>query len=1037
LYVWESVWFWSRGPVVKFDVRGVELIPDKTRYAVGDTARILLRTRFAPSRGLLTLRREGLAHSELIRLDNSVTTFRVPITEADVPNLWVQVDLVGASDGRNGEGARGVLYATGMVNLSVPPATRALTVKALPRDSASTPDSDTEVAVEVRDAAGQPVSNAEVALVVVDEAVLALSGYRISDPLASFYRHRAGGVETVLLRSLVRVEAPDFAPAPGSLVGRVVDARNGEPLGSARVRLDGAAGGDSTDAYGRFRLSGVTAGQHQLSVEMAGYAPARISVEVGTAAPPPLRVSLVPLALAEMDQYADGIALNGVVVTGMSAESPRMAMQARASDAPMPPPPPPAPPPPPPPPPGAGGGTQPAIAVRTNFDPLAVFSPVVRTDAAGHARVPFKLPSNLTRYRVTALAVSGGTRYGLGESAITVRQPLMVRPSAPRFLNWGDRFELPVVLQNQTGAPLEVDVGARGDGVRVTETGRRVTIPAHDRVEVRLAAEAAQAGDATLQIAAASTARGGYADAAEARLPVYTPATSEAFATYGTFTGDSAQTLPLQVPGDVIPSFGGLEVTTSSTALQELTDAVLYLVRYPYECAEQVASRMLGVVALRDVLYAFRTEELPQPEALAASVDRDIATLAARQNGDGGFALWAGGQNSFPYASIHSAHALVRAKAKGYTVPAAVMTRALSYLRNVPGNLPSWYPADVKRALQSYALYVRSLAGEPRAAGDLRRFLAETPADSLTVEEMGWLLSASAGDASLAPQRAEMLRRVNNRATETPSTATFATHYSEGEYLLLHSQRRTDGVLLDALLATQPDNPLVPKVVRGLLGNRVRGRWANTQENAWVLLALDRYFHAFEGQTPEFVARVWLGERFAGSHDFNGRQADRWLVSVPMGVLQQEHPADVTIGKEGPGRIYYRAGLRYAPRDLDLLPLDAGFVVSRVYEAVDDPADVRRTSEGHWTVKAGARVRVTVTMTAPSRRLHVALQDPLPAGFEPVNPELQGARGESPNPGASPSGWMGWWRQYWYEHQNLRDQRAEAFTSLLYAGTYT
>ena len=41
-----------------------------------------------------------------------------------------------------------------------------------------------------------------------------------------------------------------------------------------------------------------------------------------------------------------------------------------------------------------------------------------------------------------------------------------------------------------------------------------------------------------------------------------------------------------------MPGFGGLELTTSSTALQALTDAVLYLVAYPFECAEQLSSRV-------------------------------------------------------------------------------------------------------------------------------------------------------------------------------------------------------------------------------------------------------------------------------------------------------------------------------------------------------------------------------------------------------------------------------------------------------------
>jgi len=51
-------------------------------------------------------------------------------------------------------------------------------------------------------------------------------------------------------------------------------------------------------------------------------------------------------------------------------------------------------------------------------------------------------------------------------------------------------------------------------------------------------------------------------------------------------------------------------------------------------------------------------------------------------------------------------------------------------------------------------------------------------------------------------------------------------------------------------------------------------------------------------------------------------------------------------------------------------------------------ADVRRDATGTWFVKAGAKVKIQLTMVAPSRRYHVALVDPLPAGFEPLNPDL-------------------------------------------------
>ena len=229
-------------------------------------------------------------------------------------------------------------------------------------------------------------------------------------------------------------------------------------------------------------------------------------------------------------------------------------------------------------------------------------------------------------------------------------------------------------------------------------------------------------------------------------------------------------------------------------------------------------------------------------------------------------------------------------------------------------------------------------------------------------------------------------------------------------------------------------------IVTGLLAQRVRGRWGNTQENVFVLLALDRYFNTCEKTLPDFVARVWLGERYAGEHPFKGRSTDRFNIDIPMSVVAEGKDATqgLVIDKKGAGRLYYRIGMRYAPRDLFLKPLDAGFVVERRYEAVDDPKDVSRDKDGTWHMKAGARVRVRLTMVAPTRRYHVALVDPLPAGLETMNPTLAvtGAVPQDPQVQQSEGSWW-WWMRPWFEHQNMRDERVEAFSSLLWAGVHT
>ncbi|MDQ3254937.1 MAG: hypothetical protein M3R15_13690, partial [Acidobacteriota bacterium] len=580
------------------------------------------------------------------------------------------------------------------------------------------------------------------------------------------------------------------------------------------------------------------------------------------------------------------------------------------------------------------------IRLRENFNALAVFAPSVPTDANGRAEVKVKVPDNLTRYRVMAVSVAGGKQFGAGESTITARMPLMVRPSAPRFLNFGDRFELPIVVQNQTDAPMEINIAVRAANADLTDGGgRRVTVPANDRAEVRFPVAAARVGTARFQIGAAS---GRHADAAEIELPVWTPATTEAFATYGEI--DSGMIVqPVKAPLNVVPQFGGLEVSTSSTQLQALTDAVLYLVAYPYECSEQLSSRVLAVAALRDVLTAFKAKGLPSPDEMKAAVARDIKRLQGMQNDDGGFAFWRRGDESWPYVSIHVAHALVRAKEKGFDVPAAMLDKSKTYLRDIEKHIPArYYSPEARHALIAYSLSVRNRMND-RDAAKARRVIASAGLEKLSLESTGWLLSVLSGDAASKTEVEAIRRHLNNRATETAGTAHFTDGYSDGDYLLLHSSRRADGVILESLIGDQPASDLIPKIVRGLLAHRTKGRWENTQENVFILLALDRYFATYEKTTPDFIARAWLGKAFAGDQQFKGRSTDRQQINVPMRYLAENAGAqNFVLSKEGAGRLYYRIGMQYAPASLKLDASDHGFTVERVYEAIDNPGDVRR-----------------------------------------------------------------------------------------------
>ena len=512
------------------------------------------------------------------------------------------------------------------------------------------------------------------------------------------------------------------------------------------------------------------------------------------------------------------------------------------------------------------------IRVRRDFNPLAAFVPTVRSGNDGQAQVTVQLPDNLTRYRIMVVAAVGENQFGSGESTLTARLPLMVRPSAPRFLNFGDQFELPVVVQNQTDDEMTVDVVIQAGNMTLVESfdngqtaGQQVTVPGNDRVELRFPAVTLSAGTARFQFAAVS---GAFADAATVELPVYTPATTEAFATYGV-VDDGAIGQPVASPENVFSQFGGLEIQTSATALQALTDAVLYLTAYPYEYSEPLASRILAIATLRDVLTAFEAEGLPEPAALETAVQADIEQLVQLQNRDGGWPVWRRGEQSTPYYSIHVAFALQQAKSKGFAVSERTLQSAQAYLTEIEAYYPHWYGEQTRRSLSAYALFVRHEMGDgdPNKAA---RLLEEVSLNNHSLETLAWLWPVLADGGSYGDEVEAIGRHFNNRVVETAAAANFTTSYGDEAYLMLHSNRRTDGLILNSLIMVQPESDLIPKVVNGLLANQVRGRWHNTQENAFILVAMDNYFNTFESQTPDFVARMWLGDTYAGEHVYEG-----------------------------------------------------------------------------------------------------------------------------------------------------------------------
>jgi len=146
-----------------------------------------------------------------------------------------------------------------------------------------------------------------------------------------------------------------------------------------------------------------------------------------------------------------------------------------------------------------------------------------------------------------------------------------------------------------------------------------------------------------------------------------------------------------------------------------------------------------------------------------------------------------------------------------------------------------------------------------------------------------------------------------------------------------------------------------------------------------------------------------------------------------------------------PGRLYYTLDLRYLTPAKGIDALNRGFAVSHQYTLLEAP------NKPISSAKLGDTVRVTVTVMVQSDHGYVVVEDPLPAGLEPVDARLknvdpalkaqldneraQAAQRQFGGGGGYFAPWYRWYYSPWHQ-VDLRDDRAVLSASWLSRGIY-
>lgn len=704
------------------------------------------------------------------------------------------------------------------------------------------------------------------------------------------------------------------------------------------------------------------------------------------------------------------------------------------------------------------GATKVSREPRQDFRTVAYYNPSILTDSSGRARATFKLPDGLTSYKVTAVAVAQDDRAGVAEGSITASLPLMARPALPRFFRIGDSINAGVVVASKLPKKARVEVTAAAVGAAIVgESKRVIDIEPNASTEVRFVIEAKALGDAKLHFEAKSDLA---SDSVSVKRAVREPSAIEAVALYGEADPSSEERLGdlSSIRGDV----GGLELRLSSSALVGLDAGVEQLLNYPYGCTEQLTSRLIPLLPLRELA---RTYSIPLPSNLDEVIASAIGKIAQNQHRSGGFGLWRGSPEATTFLTAYVVFGLNEAKRYGARVPAGVIERAITYLND---ELDRGATEDEDRAALVFALDVLAGAsagvssGAPSDAG--RAAALRTRANAHFAERSKLPLFAKALLAHAMVllgadnDRIESIKDELSGSLRLDGRAARAVVAPDARFAaLLDSDTRTSALILRALLAARPSqassapqtsrashasHSMARPLALGILEDRRDGAWRTTQEAAWALLALDQYRRIEERQEPDFLARVSLGGAAVLESPFRGRSLAEVKRTVPASALAGPAGSSLTFTKDGDGSLFYQARLRYAPRAPPRSPLDRGFFVKKSLRVVDPQtmadALVAPSEAGRITFHGGDIVLAEIVVVTPSPRQYVVIDDPLPGGLEPIDTglastseHLRGSlRGSARQGGGAEAFSVAWARE------ELRDDRALFFIDRMPAGIY-
>lgn len=598
--------------------------------------------------------------------------------------------------------------------------------------------------------------------------------------------------------------------------------------------------------------------------------------------------------------------------------------------------------------------------------PVAYFSGILQTNSNGQATYTVDIPNFSGSLRVAAVAYVDDS-FGFADTLMTVKDPIIISASIPRFMSIDDESYAMVSVSNTTNAVQHITLKASSSGpLKINSAGEyKFSIRENSSNRIKIPIKALNwEGISTLKLLANSSSESA---TFEGKLPIRYPAGYMKLSQAGYLNGKKS--IDINITNNFKNTSTNSNIILSRLPIIEYFSTFDFLLNYPHGCTEQTISKAFPLLYYPELanltnIGSNKNEVIDSKRMVISVIDR----LNMLQLYSGGWGLWEESYTEHWWSTVYATHFLIAAKQAGYNVNNKVIDQSIAYIKNMSKNPRSeqkfatrdettqinYYPSEAL-----YGVFVLSIAG----ASDFSILnYYKSNLSKLDYESKLFLAAAY-----------KMIGDNLNYKSIIAQLNSDNQNYLSNDNRSMSSALRTMAIQLYVFALADKTNPQIQIMTNNLAKAIKSTKRMSTQESVFAFLALGKV-----------LSDIDKSKSVSGVVRNSKNNISELKIGMDF-ISANSNSTSFKINSLSDGRLYYFVSTYGIPKDGKIIEQDNGIKVRRTLynrygiEVKDDK------------FKSGELIVVKLKVTSTSGNLKISdmvISDLLPAGFEVENPRL-------------------------------------------------